>query len=216
MHNNWNETTLGEIAELVIGRTPSRSEKKYWTDDLTFPFCSIADMNSKWINPKREGVTQKAINDGKARLVAAGSLLMSFKLTLGRVGFADVDLFTNEAIVAIHTDPGKAMKEFLYFVLGSQDLTHGSVRAIKGATLNSKSLAAIPILLPSLPEQMRIVDLMTSVDEYIAAISSSVSDLSFKSDVLNSARKLKWALLSDLLSGNHEIPESYDSILEAI
>ena len=190
MRDGWTETTLGEIAELKMGRTPPRIDKRYWTDDLASPFCTIADMDGKWISPIREGVTKKAIDDGKARLVSAGSLMMSFKLTLGRVGFAEVDLYPNEAIVAIDVQHGISTSDFLYLVLGFQDLSHGSGRAVKGATLNSKSLAAIPILLPSIAEQRRIVDLVSSVDTYIDALQQQV----------DAARTARNAVLHELLT----------------
>ena len=201
----WKETTLGEVAILSIGRTPSRANAKYWTDDLRYPFCTIADMAEKQISPSREGVTQAAIDDGKARHVRAGSLLMSFKLTIGRVGFAAVDLFPNEAIVAITPGPSRSTREFLYFWLGSHDLTEGSGRAVKGATLNSASLAAIRLLLPPLTEQKRIVDVIGTVDGAIAGADRAAED----------ARNLRSGLLSDLLSGDHGIPESYDELLAA-
>ncbi len=201
----WKETTLGEVATLSIGRTPSRANAKYWTDDLRYPFCTIADMAEKQISPSREGVTQAAIDDGKARHVRAGSLLMSFKLTIGRVGFAAVDLFPNEAIVAITPEPSRSTREFLYFWLGSHDLTEGSGRAVKGATLNSASLAAIRLLLPPLAEQKRIVAVIESVDGAIAGADRAAED----------ARNLRAGLLTDLLSGDHGIPESYDELLGA-
>ena len=69
---------LGEIAELRIGKTPPRKEKQYWTEDLSRPFCTIKDMQSKWISPKVEGVTKLAEDEGKARRIPAGSLVMSF------------------------------------------------------------------------------------------------------------------------------------------
>jgi type I restriction enzyme S subunit len=203
--DEWTETTLGDIAELAIGRTPSRSESRYWTEDLTNPFCTIADMDGKWITPLREGVTDAAIQEGKARLVAAGSLLMSFKLTLGRVGFAGVDLYPNEAIVAIEVEPSRGSSEYLYLVLGFQDLSHGSGRAIKGVTLNSKSLAAIPLALPPLDEQKRIVEIVSSMDDVIQSTEQAVVD----------AKNLRSSLLSDLLSGEHEIPASYDVFMGA-
>jgi type I restriction enzyme S subunit len=92
--HDWTETTLGEISSLQMGRTPSRREAAYWTEDLTFPFCTIADMDSKYVEPKREGVTQAAIKDGKAKVARKGTLLMSFKLTIGRMGFASRDIFS--------------------------------------------------------------------------------------------------------------------------
>ena len=77
---------------------------------------------------------------------------MSFKLTIGRVGFAAVDLFPNEAIVEISPIKGAGVsKEFLYVYLGSRDLTEGSAQAAKGMTLNRKSLEAIEIGMPPPP-----------------------------------------------------------------
>ena len=203
--DRWEVTTLGDLANLQIGKTPPRKESRYWTDDLTHPFCTIADMAERVVHPSREGVTQAAIDDGKARLIKAGTLLMSFKLTIGRVGFAGTDLFPNEAIVAIEPNPLLASPEFLYCFLGTQDLTGGSNRAVKGATLNSRSLAEIGVPLPQSDEQNRIVDLIGSVDSHISATEAAITD----------SVSLRSGVLSDLLCGTHEIPESYDALLEA-
>lgn len=201
----WLRTTLGEVARLEIGRTPPRNQSKYWTDDVTLPFCTIADMEGKWVDPQREGVTPAALTDGKARRAERGSLLMSFKLTIGRMGFASRDVYPNEAIVCINPDESVASKEFLYLSLGHQDLSAGSGRAVKGNTLNSKSLAEIPVVVPPLNEQRRIVDIIESVDAVVLATERA----------LDGAKRLRTGLLSDLLSGKHEISESYDKFLGA-
>jgi type I restriction enzyme S subunit len=203
MRSHWNNTTLGEIATLTMGRTPPRNAPKYWTEDLEHPFCTIADMTSKFVFPKREGITSAAIRDGKAKVAPKGTLLMSFKLTIGRMGFAGRDIYPNEAIVSILPESGTVLDLFLYYLLGSQDLTADAGRAIKGETLNSKSLAAIPILLPPLEEQKRIVEVMSSVDDVISATTQAFMK----------TKNLRSALLSDLLSGEHEIPVSYDSFV---
>jgi len=194
MSDDWTKTTLGDIATLYMGRTPSRNSSEYWTTELKYPFCTIADMEGASISPSREGVTERAINDGKARVAPAGSLLMSFKLTIGRVGFAERDLYPNEAIVVINPDEKKAMRKFLYYQLGSMDLTGNSGRAVKGSTLNSSSLAGISISIPPLTVQQRIVDLMSSVDSYIAALQQQA----------DAARSARSAVLSELLSAGRE------------
>ncbi|MGI8757481.1 MAG: restriction endonuclease subunit S [Acidimicrobiales bacterium] len=169
MREGWPTTTLGEVAALSVGRTPPRKDARYWTTDLDRPFCTIADMDALQVNPKREGVTALAEKEGKARRVPAGSLLMSFKLTIGRVGFASRDLFPNEAIVWIQ--PNLVLdNRFLAIWLGHHDLTAGSGRAVKGNTLNSESLRAIPVALPPLDEQRRIVDLIDALDEQMASL----------------------------------------------
>ncbi len=190
MRDGWVETTLGEVSALQMGRTPSRRENSYWTDDLTYPFCTIADMDAKYVEPKREGVTKAAIMDGKAKMATKGTLLMSFKLTIGRMGFAARDIFPNEAIVMIEADESKVLNEFLYLRLASMDLTEGSGRAVKGSTLNSASIASIAFLVPPLPEQKRIVDLISSVDCYVEALQQQ----------LESAKRSRNAVLHELLS----------------
>jgi type I restriction enzyme S subunit len=168
MRDEWVETTLGDVAELVIGRTPPRKEAKFWTEDLGHPFCTIADLDGRVVVPRREGVTEAAIQSGKAKRVPAGSLLMSFKLTIGRIAFAGVDLYPNEAIVWI--EPNREVdRRFLGLWLESQDLEEYAGRAVKGRTLNGPSLRAIPVAVPPLAEQRRIVDLIAAVDENLAA-----------------------------------------------
>jgi len=171
---DWTETTLGDIATLYMGRTPSRNSSEYWTTELKYPFCTIADMEGASISPSREGVTERAIHDGKARVAPAGSLLMSFKLTIGRVGFAERDLYPNEAIVVINPDEKKATRKFLYYQLGSMDLTGNSGKAVKGSTLNSSSLARITVYLPPISEQSWIVEIMNSMDEVIQSAENAV------------------------------------------
>lgn len=160
MNDEWVETTLGDVASLTIGRTPPRKDSRYWTDDLTLPFCTIADMDGPNIDPQREGVTPLAEAEGKAKRVPAGSLLMSFKLTIGRVGIATRDLFPNEAIVWIEPSQADLDLRYLAYWLEAQDLSEGSGRAVKGNTLNSTSLRSIRVVVPPLHVQRRIVDLM--------------------------------------------------------
>ena len=198
--DDWQETTLGDLCDLEIGRTPPRKEARYWTNAVDRPFCTIADMAHREVFPNREGVTELAEQSQKARRVVAGTLLMSFKLTIGRVGFAGCDLFPNEAIVAIRPEESRASSEFLYLNLGSRDLTEGSGQAVKGKTLNSTSLRQIPLQIPPLQEQWRIVDLVGSVDDQIAALESQVE----------SGRAFRSGVLSELLSGERLLDESYD------
>ncbi|MFJ4874418.1 restriction endonuclease subunit S [Streptomyces sp. NPDC088745] len=190
--SEWEQATLGTIANLSIGRTPDRKNPDYWTTDTTHPFCTIADMPERsWtVNPAREGVTGAAIRDGKAKLAPAGSLLMSFKLTIGRVGFAERDVYPNEAIVRIDPrDRSTVDDRYLAAWLESHDLTENAPRAIKGKTLNSKSLRLIPVALPPLPVQKRIVEVIGAVDAQITALDDEADALA---GVYQAAMSLLW------------------------
>ena len=198
--DDWRFARLGDVSTLQIGRTPPRGEAKYWSTDLERPFCTIADMYGRHCRPVREGVTELAEQEGKAKRMSAGTLLMSFKLTIGRVAFADCDLFPNEAIVSILPDRRVVTAEFLYYFLGSQDLTRESGQAVKGKTLNGASLRSIEVVLPSLEEQQEIVNLMDAVERQIESVDSQ----------RDAALKLRSGVLSELLSGERLLDESYD------
>lgn len=162
--DDWEEVTLGEVAGIEIGRTPARNNKDYWTDDLTHPFLSIGVMGSGHFD---EGVTDLAISDKKAKMAPEGALLMSFKLSIGRVIFAPCDVFYNEAIAWITPDSERVSKEMLRYLLEHIDWTNLGTIAIKGKTMNKASLKEVNILLPPRDIQDRIVDIMQSIDQAV-------------------------------------------------
>ena len=179
---------LEEVALLDIGRTPPRDNAVYWTTDLERPFCTIADLTPGETRPTREGVTELAETTGKAKRFAAGTLLMSFKLTIGRISLAAVDLFPNEAIVAIKPRPG-VRKDYLELALASTAWEKLANSAVKGKTLNKKSLARLPV--PNLKTAGQD-DLLTAVAP-LRAVATQAAAASA------SLRSLRTSLLQELI-----------------
>lgn len=96
---NWAWTRLGEIAQFDLGRTPPTKEERYWDDNGT-PWVSIADMTHYGtIISTAKRVSDLAVEKVFPCIVPAGTLLMSFKLTIGKVSLLGVDAFHNEAII---------------------------------------------------------------------------------------------------------------------
>lgn len=161
----WKPVVLDELCEINIGKTPSRSNSDYWGG--THTWVSIADMRSRVVTDSKESISDKALEDGQARLVKAGTLLMSFKLTIGKMAFAGKDLFTNEAIASLPVKNAYINRldlEFLFWALQAVPIEGEADLAVKGRTLNKQKLARIEIPIPypddptrSLAEQRRIV-----------------------------------------------------------
>jgi type I restriction enzyme S subunit len=175
--SDWQEVTLGEICNIEIGGTPSRSEERYWwksdDDGIRLPWVSISDMKGKVISDTKESITEIGALRSNCKHVSQGTLLMSFKLTIGRLAFAGRDLYTNEAISAIR--PVKDVcPEFLYYGLRHWNLTGDSDQAVKGVTLNKQKLQEIPCLLPPLPEQKKIAEILSGIDKMINGISEAI------------------------------------------
>lgn len=154
----WVWCRLGEIAELKIGKTPARAEEKYWLNGK-YPWVSIADIKSgQHLSFTKECVSQDSFDEVfKGKMVPKGSLLFSFKLSIGKVCIVDMDTFTNEAICAIIPYCEARIVDFLFRVIPGLELLVNANDAIKGQTLNSKSIAQILIPLPPFAEQQRIV-----------------------------------------------------------
>lgn len=133
-----------------------------WGDDE--PWVSIADMNQGLIiNWTKERLS--AAGAAKGKLVLPGTVLLSFKLSIGKVARAAMPLYTNEAIAALPIkDPTSVDATYLMRALQAQDLSSGSNRAAMGATLNKASLRSIRIPLPSLEEQRRIAAILDKAD----------------------------------------------------
>ena len=191
---DWKETTLGEVATFTIGRTPARKNPGYWTRDLTYPFLTIKGMGS---GEFEEGVTDLAIADKQAKSAPEGALLLSFKLSVGRVITAPRTVYFNEAIAWIQPDEDIVSQEFLALALENVDWTYQGNLAIKGKTLNSKSLKLVEIPLPPIEEQCEIVSFMQALDQMIQAGDREISSSEqMREDVLKTLltnENDKWA-----------------------
>lgn len=153
--SGWSWTALGDICDIVIGRTPRRDSLEYWSGSL--PWVTISDLNDGVVTDTRERITTLGAEASGARLLASGTLLFSFKLTIGKMAFAGVDLYTNEAIAGLVPRVGVQLStEYLRYALSAVNVSSGSSHAVKGRTLNLPVLRAIKIPLPPLPEQKRI------------------------------------------------------------
>ena len=156
---NWEWTRLSSIVRMTIGKTPPRGEQSYWNNGI-YPWVSISDMYEGGITSEtKEKVSEYAANNLFSAISPKGSLLMSFKLTVGRTTILGIDAYHNEAIITIfpYLSNDNIMKMYLFKLLPILSTNGDSKDAIKGKTLNSKSLANLLIPLPPLQEQQRIV-----------------------------------------------------------
>lgn len=162
--SGWPTERLSAICSISIGRTPSRSNPRYWNG--THPWLAISDMNGgPDLVSTKEKITDAAVDECRCRPVEPGTLLMSFKLSVGKLGFARRRLFTNEAIAALPIrDPNRDFAPYLFYALGSLDLLRGTDRAAMGRTLNTKKLEAIQVPRPPLDDQKRIAAVLGTAD----------------------------------------------------
>lgn len=180
MKAGWRTKRLGDIANIELGRTPARSNGSLWDPKRKSNnvWLSIADL----LNSERNVVqdSKEYVSDEGAalcKLVRKGTLLVSFKLTLGRLAFAGRDLYTNEAIAALSLlDERCISKEFLFWFLQYFDWVKAAESDVKlkGLTLNKAKLQELKIHFPdSLDEQHRIVAILDAAFAEIATAKAN-------------------------------------------
>ena len=197
MKEGWEYIDFKDVFPIKMGKTPPRGDKSSWDEKKAThnKWVSIADISNnegKIIEDTKEYISDSAAE--KINKVSKGSLLMSFKLSIGRMAFAGDDLYTNEAIIAI-PENDKYILRFMYYYLLSYDwlsLTEGNEK-VKGATLNKSSIGKIQLPILSLSEQQSIVDYLDSAFAKIDAMKANAEK------ALNEAKALFQASLKEML-----------------
>ena len=152
----WRWVRLGDICDIVIGKTPSRNNPAAWGGNHVW--VKISDMDNDPVTQTSETLSDEGSRACSGRLLNKGTLLYSFKLTIGKTAFAGVDLFTNEAIAGlIPKHPENLSMPFLQYALSTADTSRLTGNAVKGKTLNKRSLAVLPVPFPPFEEQQHIV-----------------------------------------------------------
>lgn len=150
---------LSEIYDLQMGKTPSRDNSKYW-ENGNYEWISIADLTKygEYTGDSKEKITQKAIEESGIRVIPSHTLIMSFKLSIGKVAITSRDCFSNEAIMAF-IDKGviKIIPEYAYYLFLAQDWDKGTNRAVMGATLNKATLSKYQVYIHDEDIQKEIV-----------------------------------------------------------
>ncbi|MBI0091554.1 restriction endonuclease subunit S [Lactobacillus sp. M0345] len=216
--SNWKWVRLGNIAQLIIGKTPSRHNPEYWNGNI--PWVSVRDLNNGLLSTTKEGITVKASEDKfNKNIVPAGTMLMSFKLSIGKVAILDMPAYHNEAIASFnYYKDDESLKKFIFKTISFLTKFADSKNAIQGKTLNKTSLNNMMIPLPPLAEQQRIVD---KLDELLP----KVSELKENTDKLEQLRKdfpnkIRQSLLQAAMKGDltNQLPEdgSAEDLLKEI
>ena len=169
--DNWVWTRFSQIASFELGKTPDRHTDKFWNNGI-YPWFAISDLQERsTVFSTKEKISATALKEKFAgKLVPQGTLLMSFKLTVGRTSILGVDAVHNEAIISVFPIiPDKdATRNFLFNLLPLIVEYVETTDAIKGATLNSSKLSSMLVPFPPLTEQIRIVAEIEKFEPLIA------------------------------------------------
>ena len=192
----WEVKAATEVAEVKIGKTPPRKEPRWFsTDPSDIPWLSIKDMAKAgvFISDTSEYLTLEAVDTYRVRRIPDRSVLLSFKLTVGRVAIVDGEITSNEAIAHfVPRSHGSLGPEFLYCYLANFDYDKlGSTSSIATAT-NSKVVKGMPVIVPN-------TELAAAFTEFVRPAFENIRSLVRECRKLSEVRDY---LLPRLLSGS--------------
>lgn len=172
----WAWCRFQDICNFNIGKTPASKQADYWSKGI-YNWLSISDMNHLgYIERTTKKITQKAVDEvfSTQEKVQPNTLLMSFKLTVGKVSINKIPLYHNEAIISIFPYQG-VLQEFLFKLITPITELSISKKVLMGQTFNSKSLATMLIPLPPEAEQRSIVAQLSAHLNKVDALESEIT-----------------------------------------
>ena len=159
----WHPLGGGDgVCDILLGATPNTKEDAYWGGE--HPWAKISDMRDRHITVTERTITDKGVESSSVKLLPKGTVLVSFKLTIGKVAIAGCNIYTNEAIAGLVPKDDRILPEYLYHLIPSIDLRNHMQPAARGKTLNKKILEGIRIPVPSKKEQRAFIRKMNKLE----------------------------------------------------
>ena len=174
---------LKDIFDLQMGKTPSRNHTEYW-NTKEHKWISIADLSKcgKYIEQTKEYLSNRAIEESGISQIPANTVVMSFKLSIGKTAITAEDMYSNEAIMAFHDKHVVDMlPKYIFYLFKYRDWDKGSNKAVMGKTLNKATLSEIEIELCSLEKQKEIVKVL---DKIMGSLAGRKSELLLLDDFI--------------------------------
>ena len=197
MPSNWEICEAQKYFNINIGKTPPRNEMRWFSQKSTdCKWASISDLGKcgLFINDTSEYLTKDAVETFNIIVVPKGTILLSFKLTLGRVSITTCPLTTNEAIARFLINHDYE-REYLYLLLKQFDYTSlGNTSSIATA-VNSKIIRSMPIMMPT-------VDVLQRFHHIVSPIFTRMR---FLSDEIMQLTDTRNTVLPQLMSGGLKI-----------
>lgn len=214
MRDGWVETNLGEIADVIGGGTPSTTIPEYWDGDIVWLTpTEITSQDGKVVSDSIRKITDLGYKNSGAQMLPKDSVILTSRASVGYVALAGQDLCTNQGFQSLIPRQSVLAKFLMFWIQQNRSEFESRSAGSTFKEISKSNVKSIKIELPPLSEQKRIVDLISSVDFYIEALSKSSVKTTESTSLLGSAIKLRSALLSDLMSGKHAIPTGYDAII---
>jgi type I restriction enzyme S subunit len=203
--SDWSETTLGQISEVVGGGTPSTSEPAYWDGEIVWLTPTEVVPNAgKILTDSLRKISKAGLKHSGAKLLPKGSVILTSRASIGYAALSGVELCTNQGFQSLIPGASVLPEYLMYWIQMNRSEFESRSAGSTFKEISKSNVQSIKISLPPLEVQERIIETISEFDLMAERVQS----------LRDSAINLRAGLLSKLLSGEHEIPDSYDKLMD--
>ncbi len=172
---NWKLNSLGQIAELIGGGTPDTKNKEYWGGEIQW--FSPSELKQKYITKSKRTITELGLKKSSSKILPKGTILFSSRATIGEVAISLNECCTNQGFQSFILNQYNN-NEFLYYWITNN--RNKFLKLSSGSTfleIGKKDIQKIKLYLPSLTEQIKIAEFLSSVDKKIQLLEKKKEQL---------------------------------------
>jgi type I restriction enzyme S subunit len=205
---NWKTFKIEQLGQTVSGGTPKTNVKNYWDGDINWitPTDVTAMKGRKFIDSTNRKITKEGLESSSANMLPIGTLIICTRATIGDCVVNKIPISTNQGFKSLIPNDN-VLSEYLYYWIISNKQT--LINQSSGSTfleLSTKSFKNLDVIIPPLPEQQKISEILSTVDAKIEIIDQQISE----------TYELKKGLMQQLLSKGIGHTEFKDSVLGKI
>jgi type I restriction enzyme S subunit len=200
----WTRSVVGDIAKVVGGGTPKTSVDEYWDGDIPWITPSeVTRIDGGVATTTERSITAEGLARSAASLLPANTVLFTSRATIGAAALAGVPMATNQGFASMICNTEVLSHYLMHWVRHNKQEFIARAGGSTFLEVSKTNVSSVPIDLPPLEEQHRVVSVIASLDLADAETTATSAG----------STRLRSALLSELLTGAGTIPSSYDSIL---
>ena len=184
--SHWEVCKIKHHYKMFTGFTPPTGKNEYYSENQKFAWVNIGDMKNKYIDDTKSHLSELYVKTFKPQVIPEGSLLYSFKLSVGNVAFAKKQLYTNEAIASF-LDGSDVCLDFLYYSAPHCIIKNANTNIYGAFILNQDLIKNAVVVFPPLEEQEAIANYL---DSATSKIDEAISQQQKMIDLLNERKQI--------------------------
>lgn len=194
--DDWEVKSLGEVAIIVGGGTPSTLNSAYWNGDIQWFTPAELSDSKKYVSKSERTITERGLKESSAKLLPKGTVLLTTRASIGITAILENPASTNQGFQSLIAK-NNCCSEFLYYVIPLiKDEMLSRASGSTFAEISAKKLSTITFQLPPLPEQQRIAKALSDVDSLISTTEK----------LIQKKKNIKQGAMQNLLTGKKRLP----------